>query len=234
MKIAVMQPYLFPYIGYFQLIKSVDTFVFYDDVNFIKGGWINRNKLLVQGKELIFTVPLNNASSFSTINETTVNISIEKKWRVKFLRTVEQSYGKATHFEEVFRLIKSVFESDYEHISELAINSIKVVSGYLGLTTNFQISSQEYSSSKNLDRTERLLAICKELRANNYINMLGGKEIYDKDTFLKEGINLQFLKPELIPYNKDISNFVPGLSIIDVLMHNSKDEVNNLIKYSLL
>ncbi|VXC55839.1 WbqC family protein [Chryseobacterium sp. 8AT] len=105
MKIAVMQPYIFPYIGYFQLIKAVDKFIFYDDVNYIKGGWINRNNILINKNKSLFTIPLDKASPFITINETNINLKIFREWRLKFLKTMEQSYKKAPYYSQTYSII---------------------------------------------------------------------------------------------------------------------------------
>lgn len=105
MKIAVMQPYLFPYIGYFQLLNAVDMFVVFDDVNFIKKGWINRNNILVNRQKYLFTVPLKDASQNKLIKEVQI---ADDGWQEKFLKTVAQSYKKAEFFDEAFALIEKL------------------------------------------------------------------------------------------------------------------------------
>lgn len=234
MKIAVMQPYIFPYIGYFQMINAVDKFVFYDDVNFIKQGWINRNKILVSGKDYLFTLPLKNASSFTLISETLINEILFEKWKLKFLQTLEQSYKKAPYFYDVFPIINKVLDGEYKTISQCAIKSIKSVSEYMGIKTEFIISSEAYQN-KELERQERLIDICKQEKSNHYINALGGQELYKKEDFLKEGIQLNFIKPLPIEYKQFNNIFVPWLSIIDVLMFNDKQTVKDMLnQYTLI
>src|SRR5690554_2348036 len=175
MRIAVMQPYIFPYIGYFQMIKSVDKFVFYDDVNFIKQGWVNRNKLLINGKEYLFTVPLQKATSFALIKDTLINHSLYRVWKKKLLRSIGQNYSKAPHFLKVNELLCQVLDSESSKISHLAIESVKSISTYLDLNTEFLISSEHYDN-KGLERQERLIDICRKENATHYINAIGGKD----------------------------------------------------------
>jgi len=228
MKIAVMQPYIFPYIGYFQLVRAVDKFIFYDDVNFIKQGWINRNRILSNGEDLLFTIPLDNASSFKLINETLINDKLFPKWKQKFIRTIEQNYKKAPYYNEVSALVFDIFRLETNSISEIAINSVVRVSAYLQLNTEFAISSKEYNNS-SLDREARLIDLCQIENASHYINPIGGKGLYTKDVFAENGIELSFINSLYIKYNQFNEDFVPWLSIIDVLMFNSIDEVKAML-----
>ena len=235
MKIAIMQPYIFPYIGYFQLVKAVDVFVFYDDVNYIKSGWINRNQILLNGNKNLFTVPLKNASSFQTINETLIHTELYLKWKKKFLKSLEQSYKKAPLFDFVYPLIHQVFEANHTTIADLCMDSIKQVSNYLALEVVFETSSEKYHETKGMEKAERLINICQSNQINTYINPAGGRELYQKDTFSKQGIDLLFIKNELTPYPQFNIDFVPGLSIIDVIMFNNKNDVKKMLnQYSLV
>lgn len=229
MKVAVMQPYIFPYLGYFQLINAVDTFVFYDDVNFIKQGWINRNKILINGQENLFTIPIKRASSFELINQTELHPVIYKKWKKKFLKGIEQSYKKAPFFWNVFPVIENLFDKNYNTIADLSMASIKIFANYLGLKTKFEISSDKFSDTKELERAARLKTINKSLKASTYINAIGGIELYSKEDFRQDNIDLKFLKSELKTYPQFNNEFISGLSIIDVLMFNSKEKVNEML-----
>jgi len=227
MSIAVMQPYIFPYLGYFQLIDAVDTFVFYDDVHFIKRGWINRNKILVNGAEFLFSIPVVKASQNKLINEIEVNIT--PKWLQQFYATLTQNYKNAPYFEDVFQLIKKVFSKEYSSISDLAIESVVQISNYLELPTRFEISSERYGASIGMDKADRLISICKKKGSDTYINPSGGKELYYKDYFESKGISLSFIENDLVPYTQFSGDFVQGLSIIDVLMFNSNEATRRLI-----
>ena len=234
MKTAIMQPYIFPYIGYFQLIRDVDNFVFYDDVNFIKQGWINRNKLLISGKENYFTIPISQASSFKQINEIEVHSQIFAKWEKKFFRSTEQSYKKAPFFKDVYSLLHDVFNKQ-ENISALAIESIIKVLDYLDIRRKIYISSKNFPETKELDRGDRIISITKKLKSNRYVNLSGGKKLYNKEDFSARSITLEFLEPEFTAYEQGIEGFLPGLSIIDVLMHNDPAEVKKMLdNYSKL
>ena len=219
MKLAIMQPYIFPFIGYFQLISAVDRFVFYDDVNYIKQGWINKNNLVVNGNRFPFSVPLEKQSSFNLICETKINQKFIDKWKVKFLRTIEESYKKSPHFQEVYLLISEVLNENHQYISELAISSVIAVCKYLHIESEIIPSSKIYNNA-NLSGKERVISICKKEEAKTYINAIGGLELYSKDYFLNEDIKLQFINPTITEYSQNNEEFIPGLSIIDLLMFN--------------
>jgi hypothetical protein len=238
MKIAIMQPYIFPYIGYFQLINSVDKFVFYDDVNFIKGGWINRNRICVNKIEFMYTIPLKAPSPNVLIKDIYLSEVVYYKWLSKFYRTLVDSYKKSNNFLVVFELVKNVLEVDLTKnysISDLAINSIIKVSEYLELDTTFYRSSMLTNKSKGLERSDRIIQITNELSSNTYINAEGGKHLYDKEYFKSNGIDLIFLKAHALQYPQFSNLFIPFLSIIDILMHNDKsDIIESLNKYELI
>jgi len=235
MKVAIMQPYFFPYIGYFQLVAAVNKFVIYDDVNFIKGGWINRNNILINKKSNLFTVPLIKASSNTLINDTKINLKFYNIWKVKFLRSLVQSYKKAPYFTDVYNLIENVLEiNENDLISELAVNSIKNVIDYLQLETEFCKTSENYNNKTKIGQ-DRVLDICGIEKASQYINPIGGIELYSKNTFKENGIVLNFIKSKPIIYTQFDNDFSPWLSIIDVLMFNSVSEVNKMVnQYELV
>lgn len=234
MTTAVMQPYFFPYVGYFQLIQACDNFVFYDDVNFIKQGWVNRNRILINGTEYMFTVPLQKASSFTEIKDLSVHPMLYPKWKKKFLKGIEQSYKKAPHFHPVFELINGVFDTPGK-ISHLAELSVTAILGYLGVDKNIFRSSLDFNDSKGMDRADRLIEICKNTDADTYINLIGGADLYNTTYFEPKGTTLQFLQPSIKKYQQFDTAFVPGLSIIDVLMFNSIDEtLDQFNTYSII
>jgi hypothetical protein len=231
-RIAIMQPYLFPYIGYFQLINAVDKFVAYDDVTFIKQGWINRNNILVNGHPFLFTVPVKNISSYSLILETEVANEID--WRTKTLKTIEYSYRKSPYYHRVFQIIENTLASDDKYISRVAVNSIKAVASYLELHTEVKDSSTSYLNN-TLNSQERVLDICKQELASQYINPIGGRELYSKNIFKARGIDLSFIKSKPIRYKQHRNDFIPNLSIIDVLMFNSPQEIKAMLQqYELI
>jgi hypothetical protein len=229
MKLSIMQPYFFPYSGYFSLIKSVDKFVFYDDVDFIKNGWINRNRLFLSGDVKYFTIPLSGASSNLKINE--IICQPRKLWERKMLASIEQSYSKAPYFHEVFKLIKDVLDSSGDHISEISKNSVIKTANYLNLDTTLINSSSKYFNSE-LCGTDRVIDICLQENASKYINSPGGKSLYDAATFECNGLTLEFLSSNMNVYKQFNREFISGLSIIDMLMFNDVDRCNNLLLVS--
>ena len=222
MKLAIMQPYFFPYIGYFQLINAVEKFVIYDDVNFIKQGWINRNAILMHCRPQRFTVPLSGASSFKKI--ASVSLSTDPTWRRKFLKALVGAYGKAPYFSNIYQLVAKVLESEGQYIGALALNSLRAVTEYLGLATEIVPTSSVYRNS-DLKGAARIMDICRLEKANEYLNMAGGMHLYDRDEFAAHGIHLAFLSPEFPAYRQFGCDFVPALSILDVLMFNDPDHV---------
>ena len=226
MKLAIMQPYFFPYIGYFQLVDAVDKFVFYDDVNYIKSGWINRNRLFLSGAVRYITVPLTAASSFEKINRTQVKRGDD--WPVQMLSVIRGSYAKAPYYCAVVNLVEEVLNSRYEHISTLARNSIIAVTNYLEIEKNYCISSTVYEN-QNLKSTDRVRDICRKEKASQYWNLPGGKDLYNIDVFKNEGVELKFINVELAPYRQLVDEFQPGLSILDILMFNDKEHVRKMI-----
>jgi hypothetical protein len=225
-KIGIMQPYFFPYIGYYQLISFVDKFVIYDDVNFINRGWINRNNLLINKRALLISIALKDSSQNKLIRD--ISIADDRNWRAKFLKTIEQAYKKAEHFNETFCILERVINEHVENISQLAYNSLRCVIDYLGLPSEIIRTSAIYNNS-NLKAQERILDICKQENADHYINPIGGKEIYSKELFERTGVKLNFIKAKSVVYKQFDNEFIPNLSMIDVLMFNSKDEIKEML-----
>jgi hypothetical protein len=227
MKIAIMQPYIFPYIGYFQLIHAVDKFIFYDDVNFIKKGWINRNRILLQGKDHLITIPLKDASQNKLICEVEVDWDSRELFKVK--QSIEHAYKKAPFFNDIMVLINKVFASDKKSIGELASYSIEVIASYLNMSKEFKSSSDQFYNNRGYERADRLIDICKRENVNEYVNAIGGQILYTKEYFFKCGVNMNFLKANIVPYKQFNNEFIAGLSIIDILMFNKRERVKELL-----
>lgn len=233
MKTAILQPYLFPYLGYFQLINAVDLLVSYDDVQYIKGGWINRNKIIVNGKESCFFISVKRDSLYKNINERyySEKFAYEKE---KFLKTIQYTYNKAPFFDETYYLIKKIFDYKNLKISEFNTNSIKLICNYMKIKTNI-IMSSNIIKDNNLKGEERIIQINKNLKSNWYINPIGGIKLYSKKIFDKNDLKLNFIKMKDIKYNQFGDGFINNLSIIDVMMFNSKEELSKqLNKYELV
>ncbi|WP_336953811.1 WbqC family protein [Acinetobacter sp. AS167] len=229
MKLAIMQPYFMPYIGYFQLINTVDKFIFYDDVTFIKQGWINRNQILINNQASLFSVPLSNASSHVLIKDVLINEKSYEKWKKSFLNSIFFSYKKAKNYEVISTLLHSVLDQKPKTISELAIRSIIEVSRYLGIKTEFEVSSETYQNT-HLSGQNRVLDMCESENAITYINPIGGVELYSKNVFLQQGIDLFFIQSNKSIYKQFSGEFVPFLSIIDVMMFNDVEEIQEQLK----
>lgn len=224
MKLAVMQPYLFPYLGYFQLIRSVDAFVVYDDVNFIKGGWINRNYILGQSGRQLFTLPLQGSSPNLLINQIKVGGRPEK-----LLETIRHRYGKAPQFGKVFPLLERILLQQEKSLGKFLDTGLRVICDYFGLHPAWHISSALRKDNALIGKA-KVLAICEELGATRYINAPGGKNLYDRADFVHRGVQLSFIQPRPVSYRQFDKPFVPNLSIIDVMMFNNHEQCARLLE----
>jgi hypothetical protein len=226
-RISVMQPYIFPYIGYFHLIESTDKIVFYDDVNYIKRGWINRNRILLNNSDFLFTIPVEKVSQNKLINE--IVPIIDSAFSKKFFSQIEQAYKRAPFYKEVLEILKVVLLSKHTNIADLSICSIISVYEYLEKEINWVKSSIQFSQNKGMEKADRLIKISGDLGFDCYVNSIGGRELYSKEYFIKKGIKLHFVNSRKIEYKQFDSTFVPNLSIIDVLMFNDKNSVRKLL-----
>ena len=186
-----MQPYFFPYIGYFQLIANSDVFVIYDDVNFIKKGWINRNSILVNNTSYLFSMPLQNVSQNKLINE--IFISDLDKWKMDLLKTISSSYKKAPFYQDVYPLIEKIISFDELNLAIYIQNSIQNLCAYLNINTKL-IMSSEIVKNNGLKGENKIIDICLQLGATQYVNAIGGFELYTKENFRVKNIDLKFMK----------------------------------------
>jgi hypothetical protein len=231
MKLAIMQPYFLPHLGYYQLIAAVDKFVVYDDVNFIKGGWINRNRILLRGQAHFITAPLLGASPNRKINE--IRLAAGSSWQEKMLKSIAQAYRCAPEFESVFPLLRAVIKFPAERLADYLFHSLVLLKEFLQLKTELLSSSGRYEN-ENLKGEERVLDICRQENADVYINAPGGRDLYDAAVFRVRGMTLQFLETEPVTYPQSGDSFCPSLSLVDLLMFNARTEVRSLLgRYSL-
>ena len=233
MKIGIMQPYYLPYIGYWQLLNAVDKYVIYDDVNFIKGGWINRNRILNNGVVQYFNVPMIGSSPFKLINQIEVNnenVLVEKN-----KKTLWSAYHRAKMFEQVSPILYDILECQKDNLAEYLEFSIRAICKYLEINTKLYISSNIHKSNE-LHGEDKVIDICKSMGADIYYNAIGGKELYHSDEFKENGIQLYFLKTGDIVYQQGTSKrFEANLSIIDVMMNNDVRQIKQMLQqYTLV
>ena len=227
MKSAIMQPYFLPYIGYYQLINSVDKFVFYDDVSFIKQGWINRNKIKVNGKDYMFTIPLKNASSNHPICKTELDLKQLERWKKKFLKTIDQAYSKAPYFSIIRPMVED-FISTFSSIAEMSEVSNKKIADYIGVETEFYTSSRDFNHVNFNCGKDRVISIVQALGSKTYINAKGGQALYERQEFFDQGIELKFLSTNSDITGKDKAD-EQSLSILHYLMNYSPRELKKLL-----
>ena len=227
MKVAIMQPYFFPYIGYFQLINAVDIFVIYDSIEFSKKGWINRNRILVNDKDYVFTLPLKKDSDFLNVDERFLSDNWNSD-KIKLLNKIKEAYRKAPFYNDVIVILEDALNYEDKNLFDFIKNSLIKVLDYLEIKTKI-IQSSEVDFDNSLKNQDKIIAICNAMNAKTYINPIGGIELYDKEVFKASGIELQFLKANPITYQQYGNEFVMFLSIIDVMMFNSVEDIKKFI-----
>lgn len=227
MKMGIMQPYFLPYLGYWQLLAMVDKYVVLDDVNYINRGWINRNRILINNKPTYMTIPLCGASQNKKINE--LELFNQKESFEHIYKMIQQGYHKAPEYRNGLTLVESIFDYKGKDLQGFLMHSLRRVCNYLNIHTELLLAS-DIDREKKLRGKERILYICEKMGADEYINAEGGVKLYDKADFKSRGIKLHFLKSMLPEYTQYGDEFVSALSILDVLMFNSKSEVLQMLQ----
>lgn len=228
--LAVMQPYFLPYIGYWQLLACVDKFIVLDDVAFITRGWIHRNRLLSGGGPTLFTLPVRGASQNRLICE--IERADTEVWQRKFRQTLRQNYCRAPHFEATMELLEPILANPERNLSRFVQASMRRIADHLAIATPCLVASAEGTHA--LRGQERILDICRCEGASRYVNLPGGRLLYDGNRFAQEGIELRFIKPEPVPYPQRTKNFEPWLSIVDILMNTGRQGAQAMLgRFSL-
>lgn len=218
-----MQPYLFPYLGYFQLIHAVEAFVIYDDVNYIKGGWINRNYILANGTKQLITLPLRGASQNKLINQVQVGE------QHKILKSLQHNYRKAMYFDTVYPILEDILSQKEPNLARFLDYQLRRICEYFDLHPKWYISSAIVKDI-GLHGQEKIISICAKLETTHYINALGGTNLYDPLMFKKQGLKISFVQPTAVRYRQFGSGFVPNLSVIDVMMFNEREQCKRLLE----
>ncbi len=221
MKVAIMQPYFFPYIGYFQLIGAVDLFIVYDNIKYTKKGWINRNRMLQGGKDIMFSLPLKGDSDYLDVRERMLSNDFN---RDKLLNQLRGAYGRAPHFAEVFPMVERAVRHEDTNLFAFLRHALVCTCEHLGLATPIRVSSS-VEIDHALKNQDKVIALAKAVGASTYVNAIGGLELYDREVFRQNGLELQFIRSRPFEYRQFGDPFVPWLSIIDVLMFNPLDAV---------
>ena len=225
MKVAIMQPYFLPYIGYFQLIGAVDLYVLYDNVKYTKRGWINRNRMLSAGREATITLPVRNAPDHLDIRDREVAVDFP---RAKLLNRISEAYRRAPHFEAVFPLVARIVECPESNLFRFILHSIVATCAHLGIDTRIEVSSA-IPSDHTLRHEARVVSICKAVGAHTYINSIGGTALYSKAAFAEARLDLRFIRSKPFEYDQGGNEFVPWLSILDVMMFNSAERIRDIL-----
>lgn len=226
MKLAIMQPYFFPYTGYWQLIAAVDIFIVYDNIKYTKKGWINRNRFLLKGRDAVFSIPLQKASDSLNIVDRHLAGNFD---RAALINQLAAAYQMAPHFSNTFPLIVKIIENPADNLFEYLHASIVSICLHLDIRTRIIVSSK-VDIDHTLKKQDKVIAFCSALGAATYINSIGGRELYRHEDFSAAQIELRFLEAGLSEYPQHRAPFIPWLSIIDVLMFNPINETKRLIR----
>jgi hypothetical protein len=226
MKVGIMQPYFLPYIGYFQLIASVDKFVIYDNIKYTKKGWINRNRMLLNGTDVMFSLPLKKGKDSLDVVDRELASDFDRNTLINQFRG---AYSRAPYSKTTLPLLENIVGCGETNLFRYIYHSIVCVCHYLGITTEIRISSN-IAIDHSLRGQDKVIALCLACRADTYINTIGGVQLYNKEDFGLHGIDLKFIKSNQFEYPQFNSNFIPLLSIIDVLMFNDVSSVRKALK----
>lgn len=227
-----MQPYILPYLGYFQLLGAVDTFVVYDNIQYTKKGWINRNRVLENGQAALFTLPLASASDYLDIRERYLAPDFAAE---KLLARFTGAYRRAPYFPRTLPLLEEVLRYPDRNLFAYLLHALNRTAAHLGLDTEVRVSST-MPIDHNLKAQDRVLALCEHLGATTYINPIGGVDLYSRRDFADKGVELRFLRMLPLEYPQNGPTFVPSLSIVDVLMHNAVNDIQRWLstEYELI
>ncbi len=233
-KIAIMQPYFFPYLGYFSLIKNTDSFILFDTVQFIRHGWIERNRVLKQNEGWQYiAVPLQKHSRDTLIKD--IKINNTEKWKDKIFAQLTHYKKKSPFYKETIDVLKQGLDIDTDSITQLNYSTLGAVCKYLGITFNCQIYSEMGLIIDTVTAPDEwALNICKSLGdIDEYWNPEGGVEFFETSKYTNAGINIKFIKHNLPYYSQRRGEgvFEPGLSIVDVLMFNPPEKIREMLDY---
>lgn len=231
-----MQPYFMPYLGYFSLIKHTDRFILFDTVQFIRHGWIERNRILKpnEGWQYI-KVPLKKHARETVIKD--IEICNDQKWKEKIAAQIQHYKRTAPFYNNVINLLNDCFACEYNDITRLNEKVCNVVCDYLNIFTPIHIfSTMGFKIEAALKPDEWALNICKAVGGvTEYWNPPGGMSFFDRDKYEKNNIKLKFHQMKLNAYDQGRPSFEPGLSIIDVMMFNGPEEISQMLdNYELL
>lgn len=243
MKLAASQPYFFPYIGYFQLIKAVDKFILYDHLSYIRHGWIERNRIAMpDSKELFIKVPLKKRSPNKLIREIEIDNSLP--WQTKLLKQLRCNYMRKPFFSEIYPFVENLLTKEYDRLTDFNCDTIAAIASLLNIQTTIVCGGDDYLSVEDElkmkkhsceTKTQRIVLLCRKENADTYVNAIGGQLLYSKEEFEKQGIHLLFLRTDKYARCGSAECPTPYLSVIDVLFNYGVNGTKDLLGcYELL
>ena len=235
MKLGIMQPYFFPYLGYFSLIKNTNHFIFFDTPQYEKRSWMNRNRIInANGEVAYISVPLNKAPQQTAIKDMVIDNT--QNWGESMLARLVYYKKNAPYYEKISTFFSSLITPPLDSLADLNISTTIAVSRYLGIDTTFETFSKMNLPIGEVNAPDEwALEITKALGYDTYVNPPGGMAFFDKNKYIDNKINLEFLQADLRPYNQKLDHFEPGLSILDVMMFNSPEEIREMLdEYTII
>ena len=221
-----MQPYFVPYLGYFQLLSAVDLFVIHDDVEYSKGGWVNRNRILLAGEPRFLTVALERQSDYARISDRRISTDYDCK---KSVRQLEAAYGRAPYWAEIRTELPSIVCPPTRSLVEFNMAGLTRLRDMLGLTTPIALASEILPNADALGQ-RKVIDVCRTVGASEYLNAIGGMKLYSGDAFREADIKLEFLRSRLSRYPQgDNQDFVPALSVLDTLAWTGPNGARDLV-----
>lgn len=221
-RVAILQSAYIPWRGYFDLIASVDEFIFYDDVQFSHGDWRNRNRIRTADGSKWLTIPVPKKHRIRrNINEV---IASDPTWRQDHWNRISESYGKAPYFSEIARLLRPLYLENDENLSCINASFIKAICNYLGIESTLSWSWDfPYSHGK----TERLVDLCKAASGTIYVSGPAAKSYLNEDLFRNSNLDVEwFSYDQLTAYPQIHCEFESNVSIIDLLFNCGPDSRN--------
>jgi len=214
--ICIMQPYVFPYVPYFQLAAAVDEFWVFDDVQYIRRGWMNRNYILLKGEKCRFTLPVTAGNRSDLIRHKSLAVDFSKSLRA-FSELIRHAYREAPYADDVYAIIDELQGRTQSSFLNFAVATMSLCFRHLDIRAQFRFTS-ELKLGSEFSGAGRVMEICHRVGAEQYVNPVGGALLYDPNAFAARGINLQFLQGRCLPYPQvGRTQFQPGLSILDLI-----------------
>lgn len=226
-----MQPYFFPYPGYFSLIKATNKWIVFDTPQYANYSWMNRNRIINCNDDnwMYFIVPLKKRPLRTSINS--IVIQNEVNWKEKIISQLGYYKKHAPYYNHVVEFLRETLTSEFVKLSDLNIHTLKATCKYIGIDFNYEIYSEMNLQIEDIHAPDEWgLNICKAMGVSKFINPERGQNFIDRQKYLNEKVDIKFLEYRYPDYDQKMEEFIPGLSIIDAMMFNSPKELKVILE----